>query len=222
MRIIVIGAGDIGMPIIHYLSERGHILTVIEKDEERCHRIANHADAAIFQGEGTDPDIWKNIEAEKTDALLALTNDDDVNVRVVEMSKRQFGIPIVISRAHEPENISKIKDAGADIVICPSDETRRLFLNALERKGTEILCENVVANFKTMITDVPPDGTIVGKNIGEMDVSDGTRIVGVLRDGAFIFVGNSFVLRGGDKVLLLGACEHVDETAEKLRKVEYT
>jgi Trk K+ transport system NAD-binding subunit len=50
LRILIVGAGDVGLPIIHYLSERGHLLTVIEKDENHCKHIVDHSDAAIFFG----------------------------------------------------------------------------------------------------------------------------------------------------------------------------
>src|SRR3990170_1451456 len=112
------------MPIIHYLSGKENILTVIEKDEKKCKHISDHADAAIFHGSGSDIEIWKTIEAEKMDALMALTNDDEVNMGAIVIAKGQYGIPLVIARARQPENIPIMKEMGADIIICPSLETR--------------------------------------------------------------------------------------------------
>lgn len=219
---MIIGAGDIGMPIIHYLSERDHLLTVIESDEKKCKEIVNQADAALFNGSGTDLEIWKNAEADKMDALLALTNDDEINIKVCQIAKSQFGVPFVIARAHQPENMMKMKQSGADIVICPSQEARRLFLNALESLTAETLYEDTTANFKIVKVTIPPNGSIIGKTVDHLYVSENCRILSIFRNGELVYPTTSFVFKGGDKVLLSGSLEFVEKTVEKLRNVEVT
>lgn len=222
---MIVGAGDIGIPVIHYLSERGHLLTVIEMDEKRCKEIAGHSDAAIFQGSGTNPEIWKSIEADKMDALLVLTNKDEVNFEVCKMAKKQFGIPFVIARAHQPENIAKMKKLGADVAICPAQETRWLFLNALESLTAETLYEDTTVNFKIVKVTIPPNGSIIGGTVDQIGISgiSGTcRIIGAFRNGALVFPTKSFVFKGGDRVLLSGSLELVEKIVEKLRNVEIT
>jgi trk system potassium uptake protein TrkA len=221
MRAIIIGAGDIGMPIIHYLSERGHVLAVFEKDEERCQHIANHSDAAIFCASGDFQEIWKSAEAEKADLLMALTNDDEVNAEVSRIAKRDYGIPFVVARAHQPENIDKIKDAGADVAICPSQETLRVFLNALDSRVVETLYESQRAKFKIAIVTVPSDGTAIGKNLDQV-VSTNCEVANVLRNGSFLFPDESFVFKSGDKVVVTGALDNVEKLVEKLRNIEIT
>lgn len=219
---MVIGAGDIGMPTIHYLSQRGHILTVIERDEKKCKKIAEHSDAAIFNDSGADPEIWKTIEADKMDALFALTNDDEINTRVCQIAKRQFGIPFVIARAHQPESIEKIKEAGADVVICPSQETRRLFINALESLTAETLYEHTTADFKIVRVTIPPNGSIIGKTTDQLGIPEECRIIGIFRDGELVYPTKYFVFKGRDRVLLSGPLESVERIVEKLRIVELT
>lgn len=222
MRIIIIGAGDIGMPMIRYLSGRGHLLTVIENDEKKCKEIAEHSDAAIFNGNGTDLEIWKNIEADKTDALLALTNDDETNLRVCQIAKSKFGIPFIIVRAHQPENIEKIREAGADIVICPSLETRRLFLNALESFSIETLYEDQSADFKITKVTIPFNGSIIGKTIKQLGVSEECRIICVFREGVLVYPAKDFVFKAKDKVMISGPIKLVDKNVEKFVSIEQT
>lgn len=222
MRIIVVGTGDIGTPIVHYLSETGHIVTAIEKDEKRCKHIANHADAAIFRGSGTNLRIWKSAEADKADALFALTNKDDINTRVCEIAKKQFGIPFVVARARQPENMEKIREAGADVVICPSLETKRLFLNALENRSVETLYEKDNTNYKLALVSVPSNGTMIGKTVGHLNLAQNARVATVFRNGNFEFPHQSFMFKGGDRVLIMGSKEETVKVAEKLRQVEVT
>jgi trk system potassium uptake protein TrkA len=219
---MVIGTGDIGMPVVHYLSETGNIVTVIEKDEKRCKHIADHADAAIFRGSGTNLRIWQSAEAEKADALFALTDKDDVNARVCEIAKKQFGIPFVVARAHQPENIETIREAGADVVICPSLETKRLFLNALESRSVETLYEKDNIGYKLAVVTVPSNGTMIGKKVEQLNLSENARIATVFRNSSFEFPARSFMFKGGDRVLLMGSKEETGKAAEKLRQVEIT
>jgi len=222
LRIIIIGAGDIGMPIIHYLSERGHLITVIEKDEKRCKHVANHADAAIFNGTGDDPEIWKKIEADKMDALMALTNNDKINIAACGIAKKDFGIPFVIARAHQPEYVERMKEAGADFSFCPSLEVRRLFLNAIESRAAETLYEHQPTNFKLVIATIPQNGSTIGKTIRQLNFSEKCEAAIVFRNGSFVFPEESFVLKGGDRILLLGSTERVEKSVEKLRSMEIT
>ena len=222
MRVMIIGAGDIGMPIIHYLSERGHLLTVIEKDEKRCKHVANHADAAIFTGTGDDPQIWKNIEADKMDAAMALTNNDKINIAACQMAKKDFGIPFVVARAHQPEYVEKMKEAGADFAFCPSLEVRRLFLNAIESRTAETLYEHQPTNFKLAIATIPQNGSTIGKTMEQLNLSEKCEAAIVFRNGSFFSPTETLVFKGGDKVLLLGSTERVEKNVEKLRSIEIT
>ena len=219
---MIVGAGDIGMPIIHYLSERGHLLTVIEKDEKRCKHVADHADAAIFKGTGDDQEIWKNAEADKMDALMALTNNDKINIAACRMAKKDFGIPFVIARAHQPEYVEKMKEAGADVALCPSLETRRLFLNAIESRTAETLYEQQTANFKLVMATIPQNGAIIGKTMDQLNLSEKCEVAIVFRNGSFVFPTESFMFKGADKAFVMGSSENVEKTVEKLRNVEIT
>ncbi|MBO3754256.1 MAG: TrkA family potassium uptake protein [Candidatus Brockarchaeota archaeon] len=221
MRILVVGAGDIGMPIIKQLSQEGHILAVIESDEEKCGEIAQNADAAIFNGSGDDPEIWRSVEADKIDAVLALTNDDEVNLRVCQIAKKEYGIPFVIARAHQPENMERISEAGADIVICPSEEVRRLFLNTLESPGLEVLYENAAMDFKIVMVTIPLNGSIVGEKLRKIDILKGCRVIGIFH-GRFTYADEETVFKGGDKVILCGPRMLVEKASKKLRSVEAT
>ena len=57
------------------------------------------------------------------DALMTLTNDDETNLIVCRIAKKNYGIPFIVARVNQPENLSLMKEAGADITICPSIET---------------------------------------------------------------------------------------------------
>lgn len=219
---MIIGAGDFGLPLIDYLSERGHLITVIERDERACKDIANNADAAIFRGDGDDQDMWKNLEADKMDALMTLTNDDETNLIVCRMAKKNYGIPFIVARVNQPGNLSLMKDAGADIVICPSIETRHLFLNAIENPTISTLFEQVESSFKLVMVKIPQNAQIIGQTIEAINNIEKVKVASVFRNGTFIFPSESLILKGNDKVLLLGSSFDVEKAAERFGRMEIT
>lgn len=219
---MIIGAGDIGFPLIDYFSEKGHLVTVIEKDEGRCKNIADNADAAIFKGNGDDQEMWKNLEADKMDALMTLTNDDKTNLTVCRIAKENYGIPLVVAKVNQPQNLSSMKDAGADIAICPSIETRPLFLNAIENENITTLYERAESSFKLVMVMIPQNGQVVGKTIEMMNNSGKVQVASVLRNGTYVFPSDSLTFRGNDRVLLLGSSIDVEKAAEKFGRVEIT
>ena len=222
MRILIIGAGDVGLPIIQYLSGKEHRITVIEFDEAKCKRVSEKADAAIFQGSGSDPEAWKTIEAESMDAMMALTNDDAVNMGAIKIAKEQYGIPFVIARARQPESVPEMRRMGADAAICPSQETRRLFLNALEGMTTVTLHQNQSADFKSVMVTIPINGSVIGKTLEQLALGEGCSVVAVIREEKHIHPSSPFVFMGNDKVMILGSIEHVDKASSKLREIELT
>ena len=52
MRVLIVGGGDVGALIARRLSREGNEITLVEKDEERCHRLEESLDARIVQGDG--------------------------------------------------------------------------------------------------------------------------------------------------------------------------
>ena len=222
LRILIIGAGDVGLPIVQYLSGKEHRITVIELDEARCRQVSEKADAAIFHGSGSDPEAWKTVEAENVDALMALTNDDAVNMGAIKIAKEQYGIPFVIARARQPENVPEMRRMGADAAICPSQETRRLFLNALEGMTTVTLCQYQSADFKAVMVTVPINGSVIGKTLEQLALGEECRVVAVIREDKHMQPSGSLVFMGNDKVLVLGSTECMERTSNRLREIELT
>src|SRR5205809_7355195 len=81
LRVLIIGAGRIGMHLIRYISmSDDNQLTVIEKKPERCRELSNVSDGTILNAAGSKPDILKKAESSQTDLLLFATSDDQVNI----------------------------------------------------------------------------------------------------------------------------------------------
>ena len=221
MRTLIIGAGRIGMHLIQYLSHNEDSqVTVIEKKEERCKEVSEISDATILNEDGSKLDIQKKADASQTDLLLVSTSDDRTNLTVTRHGKKEFGIPRIITVANQPKNKQKIRDAGADLVICPVDLALRDFENLLARDRATTLMYNPELELRVAEMTVPLNATLIGKKIHEIKMPEKCRLALVCRDNGYVFPEPDLEIRSGDKVLLLGDAPSVARTVELLRSSE--
>lgn len=221
MRILIIGAGRIGMHLIRYLSiNEENQLTVIEKRLERCKEVSDVSDATILNEDGSKPEVLKKAEASQADLLLVSTSDDRANLSITRQSKKDFGVPRIISVANSPKNKQKISEAGADIVICPVELALRDFENLLARDRATTLIYRPEMDLRVAETIIPLNATLIGKKIHEIHIPEKCRLALVTRDDSYMFPDSEFELKSGDKVLLLGDAPSVAKTVELLRSSE--
>ena len=221
MRVLIIGAGRIGMHLIRYISMSDDSqLTVIEKKLERCREVSNVSDATILNEDGSKPDILKKAEASQTDLLLVATSDDRANISATRHAKNEFGVPRIISVANSPKNKERLTEAGADIVICPVELALRDFENLLARDRATTLIYRPELDLRVAETTIPLNATLIGKKIHEIKMPDKCRVALVCRDNTYVFPEPELELKSGDRVLLLGDAPSVARTVELLRSDE--
>ena len=221
MRVLIVGAGRIGMHLIRYISmSDDNQLTVIEKKPERCREVSNVSDATILNEDGSKPDILKKAEASQTDLLLVATSDDRANITATRHAKKEFGVPRIISVANSPKNKQRLTEAGADIVVCPVELALRDLENLLAQDRSTTLIYRPELDLRVAETTIPLNATLIGKKIHEIKMPDKCRVALVCRDNTYVFPEPELELKSGDRVLLLGDAPSVARTVELLRSDE--
>ncbi len=209
------------MHLIHYLSSNDeNQLTVIEKNRERCREVSDRFDAIILNEDGSKLDILKRAQTSQADLLLVATDDDRANISIARQAKKEFGVPRVVAVANSPKNKERLKEAGADVVICPVDLALRDFENVLSRNLSTTLMYRSELDLRIEETTIPINASLIGKKIHEIAIPEKCRIALVSRDSSYIFPDSNLELKSGDKVLLLGDAPSVQQTVELLRSVE--
>jgi len=123
MNTIIVGAGDFGSHIANLLSNEGHNITIIEKNEERQKYIEEKIDALVLHGNGLNDRIVKKIGSIKPDLLIAVTNSDEVNL-VTCMVAKNLSIKHKIARITNEDNEKTLRNLndkvlGIDYIINP-------------------------------------------------------------------------------------------------------
>jgi trk system potassium uptake protein TrkA len=104
MNALIIGAGKIGTNVAKYMAEKGHRVSIIEKDETVCEGFEQMKGVTLYCGDGCDPSILEKAGIKIADIVVAVTGDDEDNLVVAQLSKLQPNMPRVVSIINHPKN----------------------------------------------------------------------------------------------------------------------
>ncbi|QTX32807.1 Trk system potassium transporter TrkA [Aminithiophilus ramosus] len=129
MRIVIIGAGEVGTSLAASLVEDGHDIVVVEQDEEKIARIENELDVMAVLGNGARPQVLEKagVGRDRIDFLIACTDRDEVNILACWIARRA-GVGSVISRARSMEFTDTkawARDLGIQAMISPERSVAR-------------------------------------------------------------------------------------------------
>lgn len=100
MKIIIVGAGEVGHNLCTTLSNTGHNVTLIESSRARCQKLDEEQNARIIAGNGSSARQLVEADITNCDAFLAMTSDDHTNVISCSIAKR-LGAKSTIARIHD-------------------------------------------------------------------------------------------------------------------------
>ena len=116
---VIIGCGRLGSNIANTLSDKGEDVVVIDKSRDSFRRLSSGFGGYTVVGDCTDFDTLEEAEMDKAGVVIAVTNDDSVNIMVSELAKNRYCTEEVIARVYDPERGRACK--GSDIrLLCPS------------------------------------------------------------------------------------------------------
>jgi len=126
MRIVIIGAGEVGYHLASLLAYEAKDIYIIDQDEDRLNYVSSHIDVFPIKGDAKSVEVLEEAQVKGCDLLIAVTSSEDVNLLVSIMGKK-FGAKKTIARVTsnnltDPSRIAMFKELGVDDIISPSQE----------------------------------------------------------------------------------------------------
>jgi trk system potassium uptake protein TrkA len=194
MRVIVIGAGEVGTAIAEAL-HRDNDVVVIERDHAR-YEFLQQLDILVIEGHGGSPQTLKEAGIEKADLLIACTDVDEVNI-VACATAKQLGSSFTVARVQDPDYLDHWVEGylGVDFMVCSELSTAKAI--AMNLTVPEAKYVNEFANGKILMTEVPvrKGSVIMGLTVLESQPPPGCTIASIIRD-------NQIIIPGGDEIIL--------------------
>jgi trk system potassium uptake protein TrkA len=210
MRVVVVGAGNVGTHIAADLAKGGHDVLLLEKTRDLARRLAADeelADVDVRVGDACELSVLAEAKLETADVVAAVTGDDEDNLVVSLLAKQEFAVPRVVARINHPKNEWLFNETwGVDVSV----STPHLLTGLVEEAVTVGTLVRLLQfeGGKAHLEEVTlaPNSPAVGRSVAELAQSGLPRtctIVAVIRDEAVHVPRGDTTLAEGDEVLIL-------------------
>ncbi len=201
-HILVLGLGGVGYYLAKRLAHEGYAITAIEPDGRLVRNADGDLDARLIQGNAMSIECWREAGAEKMDYLIAVTNNDAVNMMSCIIGDR-FGIPRKIARVRSTEfgnkdSFMNAEDLKIDLIIHPEElAAQEIFRLIKLRAGNDIIAtaKGEIQAMATRIHEKSPLAYRKLKDISQEYNEFAFRIVAIAR-------GITTLIPSGDDELL--------------------
>lgn len=116
---VIVGCGRLGADLANTLSEEGESVLILDKNKDSFRKLSPSFGGLSMEGDGMDLDILNAANVRRADTVVAVTNNDNVNIMIAQIAKECFSVKRVISRLYDPERECVYRELGID-TICPA------------------------------------------------------------------------------------------------------
>lgn len=217
MRIIVIGAGEVGYNISDILSKEGSDVVIIDRNEERLKNVSENIDVQTLHGSGSSPEILKKARLDQSDMIVAVTDSDETNIVACLLAAVQSRSILKIARIRNPDlnRDSKIFDRnhlGIDLCINPEREAVANIINLMEYPGASEIIDFAEGRIKLAAFFVDGRCEAVGKELRDVKNVCGTAdflIASITRNTEPIVPTGKTIIRENDYLFVLSESKNV-------------
>lgn len=207
MKVVVVGAGEVGYHLARTLSWEGHEVVIIDTRQELVDRAAGSMDVMALRGNGTSVQLLVSAGVRDADLLVAVTSVDEVNI-VACMLAKQLNVKTCIARVRnqeysDPNNPVSLVGLGIDQIIHPeleaAKEVVRMIMHpqaidVVECASGKIMLVGMRIDEKSDIIDRPLD--VLTPAISELSF----RLVSIIREGNTIIPRGKDIIKQGDAI----------------------
>ena len=221
MRVLIVGAGEVGFDIAQMLSGEGHDVVVIERDEERLTAVREKLDVMAVAGNGAASDTLKAAGVERADMMIAVTTVDEVNIIACMMADR-LGVETTIARIRsgeytDAESILSAGDFGIDFVIHPEESAAEEAARLIRRAGATDVLAFADGRLQLLGLRLEEQAPVTGRKVKDIAAASSElhyRIMAIRRGGRTILPRGDEKLRREDQVFILSFTEDVPRVSQ--------
>jgi trk system potassium uptake protein len=202
MKIIIAGAGHLGEQAAHLLAATGHQVTVIDRDRAPLDRL--DGEHRLIHGDACEPTILETAGAHNTDLLLAATGEDEDNLVITLLAKRQFAIPRTLARVNDPDNTWLFNTRwGVDVPLPAAAPLVSLIEEATGATDTVGLLRLATAGVTLIETHIDTHSTAAGRPLTDLTLPPDTIVAAIVHNGLPSVPDKDHHFHPGDTVLLV-------------------
>lgn len=227
MNIIILGAGQVGKTLAENLAHENNI-TIVDTDESRLRDLQTRLDIRTVCGSACHPNTLKQAGAEHADMLIAVTNQDEVNMIGCQIAYNLFQTPLKIARIRDHTyfdypTLFQSNAIAIDVCISPELLVTHFVERLIEYPGSLQVLDFAEGAVQLVAVKPYTDSLVVGKTIKEIKrYLSHIRmcVAAIFRQNGAIPITDETMLEAGDEVFFVAPPEDIQEILTALGRAD--
>ncbi|RXZ42604.1 Trk system potassium transporter TrkA [Crenobacter cavernae] len=230
MKILILGAGQVGSTVAENLVSENNDITVVDLDAKLLKQLQDRLDIRTVVGNAAHPSVLQHAGADDTDLMLALTRNDETNLVASKFASDLFNIPTCVARVRSSDYVEFGGDEdalvrfGVDHSICPEQLVTHQLSQLFEYPGALRVLDFAGGKVQLVVVRAIEGGLLVGKPLKRIrdDLPDAVdcRVCAIYRNDRLVIPDGDTVVADQDEVFFLAAREHIALVLREMRKSE--
>lgn len=228
MKIIILGAGQVGRSVAENLSSEANDITVVDRNAEQLRALQEHFDLRTIIGYASHPEVLTRAGAEDADMIIAVTSSDETNMVACQVAYSLFHTPTKIARVRAAEYLShpslfKAEALPVDVLISPEQVVTRYIQRLIETPGALQVLDFAGGRAQLVGVKAYHGGPLVGNALRTLtDHLPGveSRIAAIFRQGRAIVPDGNTVVESDDEVFFIAAENNIRSVMGELRRLD--
>jgi trk system potassium uptake protein TrkA len=228
VRIVILGAGQVGSSVAENLVSEANDITVVDLNTDRLKTLQDRLDLRTVVGNAAHPAVLERAGARDADMILAVTQSDETNLVACKLAATMFNIPTKIARIRSADYLShpeifSPENFAVDVSICPEQVLTDYIVKLLEFPEALQVLEFADGKVSLVAVRAFHGGPLVGHEVSYLRThmpQVEARVAAIFRQDSPIMPEGKTVIEAGDEVFFIAATENIRGVMRELRRMD--
>ena len=229
MKIIILGAGQVGGTLAEHLASEANDITVVDTDGERLRDLGDRLDIRTVQGRASLPNVLRQAGADDADMLVAVTNSDETNMVACQVAYTLFHTPTKIARVREAAYLTRGEELfdndaiPVDVLISPEQVVTNYIKRLIEHPGALQVIDFAEGKAQLVAVKAYYGGPLIGQQLRQLREhmpNVDTRVAAIFRRDRPITPRGDTVIEADDEVFFIAAKANIRAVMSEMRRLD--
>ena len=229
MKIIILGAGQVGGTLAEHLASEANDITVVDTDGERLRDLGDRLDIRTVQGRASLPNVLRQAGADDADMLVAVTNSDETNLVACQVAHTLFHTPTKIARVREAAYLTRGEELfdndaiPVDVLISPEQVVTNYIKRLIEHPGALQVIDFAEGKAQLVAVKAYYGGPLIGQQLRQLREhmpNVDTRVAAIFRRDRPITPRGDTVIEADDEVFFIAAKANIRAVMSEMRRLD--
>lgn len=230
MKIVILGAGQVGSTVAAALVHEDNDITIVDIDQQRLKILQDQMDIRCVLGHASHPKVMERAGIEDADLMIAVTNSDEVNMIACQIAYTLYNVPTRVARVraaeytNHPEMFSR-EHSPVDVLISPELLLTNYITRLIEYPGALQVMDFADGRAQLVATEAEAGGLLLGQKLytlkHHLPENSDARVAAIYRRSELIIPRGDTILEENDLVFFLAAKKHIRTVMKELRPQDH-